>query len=152
MQDGILKDLASVPILVELSQEELETIASYWEYKTLESNDILFSEGDVADAIYYVVEGEFVIYKDSSGPIPMELTRVKKDQFFGEQAVLEKSVRSGTLQAAEPSCVLMLSKDNFYEIINKYPHIGVVLLKGIARYLSMQLRATTGQFVNACGL
>ena len=96
------------------------------------------------------MDGEFIIYKDNNGAIPLELTRVKKNQFFGEQAVLENSVRSGTLQAAEPSRVLTLSKDGFYEIIEKYPHVGVVLLKGLARYLSLQLKKTTGQYVAVC--
>lgn len=150
MNESILEDLINVPILAELSPQELKTVAPYWQYIFLEKSDILFSEGDPADAIYYVLKGEFIIYKDNNGAIPIELTRVKKNQFFGEQAVLEKSVRSGTLQASEASQVLMLSNDGFYEIIEKYPHIGVILLKGLARYLSLQLRKTTGQYVAIC--
>lgn len=146
----ILEDLINVPILSELSSQELKVVAPYWRYVFLEKSDILFSEGDPADAIYYVVEGEFIIYKDNNGAIPLELTHVKCGQFFGEQAVLENSVRSGTLQAAEPSKILTLSKDGFYEIIDKYPHVGVILLKGLARYLSLQLRKTTGQYVAIC--
>ena len=151
MQDtDIIEDLINVPILSELSPAELKVVAPYWSYVHLEQSDILFSEGDPADALYYVLEGEFIIYKDSDGAIPVELTRVKKNQFFGEQAVLENSVRSGTLQASEPSRVLTLSKDGFYEIIDKYPRVGVILLKGLARYLSMQLKKTTGQYVSIC--
>lgn len=151
MQDtDIVEDLINVPILSELSPSELKTVAPYWSYVFLEKSDILFSEGDPANALYYVLEGEFIIYKDSNGAIPIELTRVKKNQFFGEQAVLENSVRSGTLQASEPSRVLTLSKDGFYEIIDKYPRIGVILLKGLARYLSLQLKKTTGQYVAIC--
>ena len=146
----IIEDLINVPILSELSPSELKIVAPYWSYVFLEKSDILFSEGDAADAIYYVLDGEFIIYKDNNGAIPLELTRVKKNQFFGEQAVLENSVRSGTLQAAESSRVLTLSKDGFYEIIDKYPRIGVILLKGLARYISLQLRKTTGQYVAAC--
>lgn len=151
MDENILEDLINVPILSELSSDEIKLIAPYWHYLYLESNEILFSEGDVADAIYYVLEGEFVIYKDNNGAIPVELTRVKAHQFFGEQAVLEESLRSGTLQATEASRVLQLTSHDFYEILNKHSYTGVVLLKGIARYLSLQLRKTTGQYVSIFG-
>jgi len=147
MAENILEDLVNVPILAELSKEELNTIAPYWHYVFLQPSDILFSEGDPADGLYYVLEGEFIIYKGNNEAIPLELTHVKPHQFFGEQAVLENSFRSGTLQASEASRILMLSNEGFYEIINKYPHIGVILLKGIARYLSLQLRETTGQYI-----
>lgn len=143
----VIEDLINVPILSELSPPELKIVAPYWSYVFLKKSDILFAEGDPADALYYVLDGEFIIYKDNNGAIPVELMRVKKNQFFGEQAVLENSFRSGTLQAAESSRVLVLSKDGFYEIIDKYPHIGVILLKGLSRYLSLQLRKTTGQYV-----
>ena len=80
----------------------------------------------------------------------MELAHVTSHQFFGEQAVLEDSIRSGTLQSSQQSRLLVLSKEGFYEILEKYTHVGVILLKGIARYLSLQLRETTGQYVAIC--
>lgn len=148
--DIILEDLREVPILSELAEEELKLVAPYWQYLILEAGEIIFSEGDPADAIYYVLDGELIIYKNNEGAIPLELAHVTKHQFFGEQAVLENSVRSGTLQASQPSRLLVLSKQGFYEIIEKHMHIGVILLKGIARYLSLQLRKTTGQYVAIC--
>ncbi len=150
MNEYILEDLINVPILSDLSEQEMKTIAPYWQYVFLEPSDILFSEGDAADGLYYVLDGELIIYKDKEEAIPVELTHVKRNQFFGEQAVLEKSQRSGTLQAVEGTRLLMLSNQGFYEILDKHPHIGVVLLKGIARYLSLQLRKTTGQYVSIC--
>ncbi|MDR1255279.1 MAG: cyclic nucleotide-binding domain-containing protein [Puniceicoccales bacterium] len=141
------EELAHIPILEELSQEELKIVAPYWHYLDLPPKEILFSEGDPADALYYVLEGELIIYKGNDTAIPFEISRVIADQFFGEQAILDNCIRSGTLQAAETSRLLVLKKDDFYEIIEKHHHIGVILLKGIARYLSLQLRKTTGQFI-----
>ena len=150
MDANILDDLRNVPILSELSKEELELVAPYWQYLVVEAGEIIFSEGDPADAIYYVLDGELIIYKNNEGAIPLELAHVTSHQFFGEQAVLEDSVRSGTLQASQSSRLLVLSKQGFYEILEKYMHVGVILLKGIARYLSLQLRETTGQYVAIC--
>ncbi|MDR2397121.1 MAG: cyclic nucleotide-binding domain-containing protein [Puniceicoccales bacterium] len=143
----IFNELAQIPILEELSQEELKVVAPYWRYLDLPPSEILFSEGDPADALYYVLEGELIIYKGNNSAIPFEISRVVANQFFGEQAVLDNTVRSGTLQAATTTRLLVLKKDDFYEIIEKHQHIGVILLKGLARYLSLQLRKTTGQFI-----
>lgn len=144
---NILDELTHIPILEELSQDELKIVAPYWQYLDLPPTEILFSEGDPADALYYVLEGELIIYKSNNTAIPFEIARVVANQFFGEQAVLDNTIRSGTLQAAEMSRLLVLKKDDFYAIIEKYQHIGVILLKGLARYLSLQLRKTTGQFI-----
>ena len=58
MQDtDIVEDLINVPILSELSPSELKTVAPYWSYVFLEKSDILFSEGDPANELYYVLEG-----------------------------------------------------------------------------------------------
>ena len=144
---NVLDELINVPILEELNAEELKVVEPYWHYLEIPASEILFSEGDVADALYYVLDGELIIYKANDDAIPLEIARVVPHQFFGEQAVLDNSIRSGTLQAAEASRLLVLSKDDFYTIIEKYPRIGVILQKGLARYLSLQLRKTTGQFV-----
>ncbi|MDR0393017.1 MAG: cyclic nucleotide-binding domain-containing protein [Puniceicoccales bacterium] len=146
-ESSIFDELTQVPILEELSQEELKIVAPYWHYLDLPPSEILFSEGDSADALYYVLEGELIIYKGNNSAIPFEISRVVANQFFGEQAVLDNTVRSGTLQAATTTRLLVLKKDDFYEIIEKYQYIGVILLKGLARYLSLQLRKTTGQFL-----
>ena len=64
MDANILEDLTNVPILSELSKEELELVAPYWQYLVVDAGEIIFSEGDPADAIYYVLEGELIIYKN----------------------------------------------------------------------------------------
>jgi CRP-like cAMP-binding protein len=148
LPEDMLKILADVPILAELSAEELQIIAPYWQCITLPKSEMVFSEGDPADALYFILEGELIIYKDGEGAIPLEIARVVAGQFVGEQAVLENSVRSCGLQTAMDSKLLTINKDSFYEIVDKYPRIGVPLLKGIARYLSLQLRKTTGQYVS----
>ena len=139
--------LANIPILEELNSEELKTVEPFWHYLEIPASEILFSEGDIADALYYVLDGELIIYKANDNAIPLEIARISPHQFFGEQAVLENSIRSGTVQAAQLSRLLIISKDDFYAIIGQYPSIGITLLKGLARYLSLQLRKTTGQFV-----
>ena len=152
-EEDILDSLINVPILSDLSGEDLKKVAPYWHFLELPSKEILFEEGDPADALYYVLSGKLVIYKNHEEAIPVELARVSEKQFFGEQAVLEDSVRSGTLQAIVDTRLLVSTKDGFYEILEKHPRVGVVLLKGLARYLSLQLRRTTGQFValqNGC--
>lgn len=145
--ESILDELINIPILADLSQQELKIVGRYWDFHVLPQSEILFSEGDSADALYYVLAGNLVIYKDTQSAIPLEIARVGPQQFLGELAVLEDSFRSGTVQAATDAELLLLRKTDFYKLIDQYPRIGVILLKGLARIISLQLRNTTGQFV-----
>ena len=131
----------------ELGARELAIVAPYWEHRILAKAEILFREGDPADALYYVVGGELVLYKETDDAMPLELARIGKGQFLGELAILEDSFRSGTIQSIKETQLISIKKDDFYELIDKNPKIGVIILRGLARVISLQLRNTTGQFV-----
>jgi len=143
--DDVLDILINIPILTELNSDELRIVGRFFDQVKLPKGQILFSEGDAGDALYYILSGRLIIYKDCGDAMPVEITRVNAGQFLGELAILEDSFRSATVQAAVDTDLLLIQKTHFYDLLERYPKIGVVLLRGLARMISLQLRNTTGQ-------
>jgi len=75
--------------------------------------DVIFREGDEADAAYFVVEGEVEIRLESSGTHHLG-SRVREGEILGEMALLGDRPRSATAIAATRVRLLPLS-DAFFD-------------------------------------
>ena len=95
----------------------------------------------------YLLEGELEVIKESAveGKEGIVISTLSKGQSIGEMSVIEKTPRSATVRARTATTVLTLSADGFDIILEKHPRIGIKILKGISRLLSMNLRKTSAR-------
>ena len=99
--------------------------------------DVLFREGDVADALYLVVSGRVAIA--IANPIDHRETVVAlmdSGDLFGEMAMLDEGNRSAMARALEPSTVLAIPFDPVIRIFRGDP----TLLWAVTRLLATRLR------------
>jgi CRP-like cAMP-binding protein len=116
----------------------LRTIAGAGHERHLIRGDVLFHEGDAADAIYVVVRGRLAIA--IANPIDNRETVVslmEAGDLIGEMAMLDGGSRSAMARALEPSTVLSIPFDAVLDLFRKQPD----LLWGVTRLLAQRLRA-----------
>ena len=82
----------------ELPPSDAEIIGAAGEYIDYEENDVLFAEGDDADAMYFVVTGQILIFTDKDRAAEKELVRLGPLAHFGEQGLL--SINAGKRTAS----------------------------------------------------
>ena len=82
----------------ELPPSDAEVIGAAGEYIDYEENDVLFAEGDDADAMYFVVTGKILIFTDKDRTAEKELARLGPLAYFGEQGLL--SINAGKRTAS----------------------------------------------------
>lgn len=75
-------------------------------------DDIIFSIGDVGDAIYLIVSGKVRIVKPEGQKIKI-LGYFSQGQYFGEIAILQDSKRSATIIAEKDTKLLRVDKELF---------------------------------------
>ncbi len=80
---------------------DLAGIASLAEVVHLETDEVVFEQGEVGDAFYMVVRGGIRIMRASH-----ELALLGPREGFGEMAILDQETRSATATAAEPTTLL----------------------------------------------
>ena len=138
-----------IPILGTLTDEELAVIEKYLNFIELTPGEIVFKEGDRGDYVCFVVEGSLDVLKNSETGEDIVISTLSKGHSIGEMAVIDEFPRSATVKARTRATLLTLSRDNFDYILAEHSAIAVKILKGIARFLSLNLRKTSSRLANS---
>jgi CRP-like cAMP-binding protein len=126
---------------------EIENIASYMTLMECAAGEVIFGEGDREHYMAFIVEGEVDIRKESSDNTERIVVTLTRRTHFGEMAFIDDEPRSATAVARTQVTLLVLSKDNFENLLEFQPKLGIKILKLIARLISQRLRETTGKLV-----
>jgi anti-sigma regulatory factor (Ser/Thr protein kinase) len=94
--------------------------------------DVVFTEGEESNYLYYIVSGTLDVYSGgehitSLGP---------EDMFLGEMSFLLNDRRSATVISRGDSSLIRISKNSFVNAIKENPHYGIFLARLLAQRLS----------------
>jgi CRP/FNR family cyclic AMP-dependent transcriptional regulator len=149
MSQAIIEFLIlNIPILATLTDKELTVIEKYLNFIELTPEEIAFEEGDRGDYVCFVVEGSLDVLKTSETGEDIVISTLSKGRSIGEMAVIDDLPRSATVKARTKATLLTLSRENFDYILAEHSAIGVKILKGIARLLSLNLRKTSSRLAD----
>src|SRR5512134_2526670 len=105
-----------------------------------QAGTVLFHEGDEGDYMYIVQSGRVAIKKRVKDGEAV-LATMEKGDFFGEMAILERLPRSASAEVTEEGDLIVISSEEFGDMIKANPEIAVRLL----RKYSIRLRETNKQ-------
>ncbi len=132
--------LASVPILATLPLADRMRLVSLCDARTLEDGEVLFREGDAADGLYAVLEGEIEVRRRGE-----RIAAFGPGQELGEMSLLERHQRLATGVATRQSEVLFLSRATFDAVVRRSPILASRLLTNLVRVLAHRLRDTNDE-------
>jgi len=135
-------------ILDKLDFKELNLIARYVEVIQAVPGEIIFKEGDKGDSLCLVAEGLVDVFKTSEAGEEILLSTVSRGRPIGEMAVIDNSVRSATVKAQTKATLLTLSRENFDSLLEEHCQVGSKILKGISRFLSLNMRQTSSKLAD----
>lgn len=109
----------------------------------LAEGEAVFGEGDAANAIYILVDGQLGVYKrKGSGEQAGEhrLAGLMPGDFFGEMGLIDMQPRAATVRAEAPSALLRWDRVALREVQVRDMKAYTLLIMNIARELSRRLR------------
>lgn len=133
------KFLKKVPIFSDLDEDTLIKVAKSGVLKLFKKNTIIFSEEDPGSALFIIAEGKVKVSRSSNDGKEVILAIINESDFFGEMALLDGMTRSATVTALEDSKLFIIKRDEFLELLKKYPDVSITLLTE----LSKRLRASS---------
>jgi CRP/FNR family cyclic AMP-dependent transcriptional regulator len=151
--DGVTKEIIlffmGQPIFDRINVEELKVIARHMSAVNLKAGETLFKEADRGNSVYFVVEGELDVIRNSeeSGG-QVNLATLKTGDSIGEMSIVDDAPRSATIVARTDAQFYFLSKSAFELILEKHAKIGIKILMGLSRLLSTHLRETSRRLVD----
>jgi len=98
---------------------------------TVQPGDIIFTEQESSDFLYYIANGSFGVFHNdqrvgSLGP---------EDIFMGEMSFMLNNRRSAEVRAETTGHLVKITRRSFVSVIKEYPHYGIFLSKLLARKL-----------------
>lgn len=135
-----LEVLKGMQLFRYLSYKELVGVMNMTETREFQAGDAIIREGEVGDAMFVVLSGSVRLHQGA-----VDVAELEKGQHFGEMALVDRTVRSLSATAAEPSRLLAILRKDFYGIIKKEPELSVKLLWSFVQVLADRLRKTTAE-------
>ena len=138
----MLDELRQVPLLADLSEEDLDQLYQMAETVSLPAGELVLQEGDPGDSLYVVLDGELEVTK-RHGSQDVLLAVYKAGQFFGEMALLEQAPRSASVRTLRGSRLLVISQAAFQTLLSCSPSAPFKIL----RTVTSRLRSTESMLI-----
>jgi len=104
--------------------------------KTVEAQEMIYAQGDAANAVYIVSSGVVEVLTHSpDGLLTRSVGVMSRGDFFGDLAVLTGQPRLGSVRALEPSELLRIEKLAFIQLLEKVPKMGAYFARNLAKRL-----------------
>jgi CRP/FNR family transcriptional regulator, cyclic AMP receptor protein len=140
--------LENLPIFSSLNVDELSILARHMSYIHLQRGEFLFVEGDQGSFMGFVVNGILEVQKRNETGENITLARLTKGSSIGEMALIDKSTRSATVIARQAATMVTLTDRGFDLLADKYPSLGIKVIRKIARLLSLNMRRTSSKLAD----
>ena len=141
MDKEIATALAATRQFGGLSENVIQHVAAAGQRILLEPDQILFSQGDRADAAFVVISGEIYIEILSPSGRTAHIATLKHADVFGEFAILDEGDRTADARSQTKSVVFRIPQRLFLELVETSPSLASVIINDLIE----KLRKTNGQ-------
>lgn len=153
MKQAITDFLTTFSFFDSLDERDLALISPHLHLFEIEPGKVVFKEGDKGDCVYFVLEGELDVFKEASstgrtGFDRVRITTLTKGKSIGEMSVIDRTPRSATVKARTKATLVGMPLEGFDLICEEHPRVGIKILKGISRLLSMNMRKTSSRLAD----
>jgi CRP/FNR family transcriptional regulator, cyclic AMP receptor protein len=133
--------LSGSPLFAGLPRRMLGRLATRFFEKVYHAGDVIFEEGDPGRALFVVVEGSVEITR-ATAKGPVVLNTLGPGAAFGELALIDDFPRSATARQGVDGRLLILYKSDFDALMEGNARIAVVVIRNVARQLTIYARRT----------
>ncbi len=136
-------EVANLPLFAELDPESLHALIGHLRVVHLDQGQILFRQGDAADALFVVLEGAVVpIAEGAEGEGRRKLAVIERGDFVGEIGLITKQPRNATVAALVESRLVAIDRRVLVPLMKRAPSVAQALLRFLrARMLDRQIRS-----------
>lgn len=129
--------LKRIPIFAHLTYNELVKVVGLTQLARIKAGDAFIKEGQQGDELYVVLAGEVEILKGGA-----VIVTLKAGAHIGEMALIDNAPRSATVTAKTDVNLLVMRREEFFNLIRTEPVIATKLLWSFVQVMSGRLRET----------
>lgn len=137
-------ELRNIGLFGALSDDVLEFLAGMLSVVKPQIGETIFREGDEANAMYVVLEGEMEVTKKSHQAVEARVAVLGPGDWFGEMSIVDVQPRSATVRAIAPGRLLRLTAADLDALYRHDLRAYSLIVLNLARELSRRLRVADG--------
>ena len=133
--------LRSIPMLANLPANKLKLLAFASDMVSYSKDQVLFNQGDEADAAYIVISGSADVLVSSNGAsVESKVAELGPNSFVGDMAILCDIPRTATVKANSPLETLCIRKEHMMDMIKDSPQLAMAVLEELVQRLAKTTR------------
>ncbi len=130
-----LNILSRVPFFRDLHSENLEAINQLFHEEGFDANEIICHAGDQSNRLFVVAEGRVKLLQHSFSGKNILLDMLMPGEYFGRYSRQADAVYTETAQAQTRSCILVIDREKFQQVLNQYPSVALRVIDIMAQRL-----------------
>jgi CRP/FNR family transcriptional regulator, cyclic AMP receptor protein len=146
---SVVNVLKQADIFDELTNTQLELIASICAERHYQAGDVIFEENTPGDELYIIASGEVEIQVDPSlvgkdiSTGTHTIATLRRGQSFGEVSLVDQGLRSaGARCSQQDTHLIVIPRDKLMLLCDTYSQLGYRLMRNLAADLAMKIRHT----------
>ncbi len=124
--------LRKIPLLSELSDEEILRIKPDFRIRQYAKRDIVLQKGAPGDSLLFLLSGSLQVVDITEDGRAIGLRMLQPGDFFGEIAVINGSMRSASVVALTPVLVALLPRATALHLFSHSPSVANRMLRFLA--------------------
>ena len=117
-----------------LADTALENIIARLVTRPVRSDERIFAEGQFAESFYIVLEGQVQITRRVDKDETILIANMISGDYFGEVALLNRTLRSGEARATTSTILLEMNEENFQWMLQEFPEVRRDLMRIVSGY------------------
>ena len=127
----------------DFDEDEIEILARWSRAYSADSGCVVLNEGDKSNCLCIIIKGKINIFKGLPNDEQLKIADVTAGESIGEMGVIDGEPFSASAIASENSIVLLITREDFEDIVSQHRDLGNKLLWKLAKVLTARLRQTT---------
>jgi len=120
-----------------VTSNDLQALDTIVERKVCIAGDLVYNEGDVADAMFLIEMGAVDIVPRGKEIV---FTTIGSGQGFGELAFFERGVRPASASARERTYLLRIPFDRFSRVLAERPELALLVYRNACAFFAKHFR------------
>jgi rhodanese-related sulfurtransferase len=141
MMTGKIEDIIQLlknPLFEGMPEEILGEIANAVREEVKSTGAKIFRQNDEGNDFFIIKSGQVRVFKEGENGIEIDLNQLGPGDTFGEMALVTDRPRTATIEALQETHLLVLTKEQFEQILHNYPGIYANVVKYLRNILDKE--------------
>jgi CRP/FNR family cyclic AMP-dependent transcriptional regulator len=134
-QEITTQQLSQFSLFKSIAEEALSDLTSHCNSVTISAGEVLFEQGDPAQHLYLIEDGEITLIRRYEAGEEVVLATIGSYSVIGELSMITGETRTATGIALRNAHLIMLHHDALFEYLHEFPSVAVELMVEIAHRL-----------------